>query len=310
LKVDFDFASVECSIHEKPMEPLYELQISSWSPQVGQETCSQAMQALERGQVLLLPRLAFEVTAQERRFLSPEWSDGRAKNLNFEEATDMLKGAKGSSQDLQGLREMIKRFSRQAKSLIATLLPAYSPFLTQARTSFRPLRIEGRITSAKKDDQRLHVVAFPCRPNQGERILRVFTNVYPHGEPRVWRVGEPFEEMACRFVSSIHRPLPGSASVLHLLRITKGKRSLYDHYMLHLHDELKADSDYQQHAPQYKIPFPAGSTWLMFSDQVLHAAMSGQYLFEQTFHLPVAALSEPTTAPLRVLERLTGRALI
>lgn len=291
------------------MEPLYELQISSWSPQVGQETCVLAIQALEHGLVLFLPRLAFELPEQERRFLSPEWSDSRAKNLNFEEAKDLLKGARGSSQELHGLQEMIKRFSRQARTLIAGLLPAYSPFLTQARTSFRPLRIEGRITSAKKDDQRLHVDAFPSRPNQGERILRVFTNVNPHGEPRVWRVGEPFEEMACRFVLRIRRPLPGSASFLQALRITKGKRSLYDHYMLHLHDRLKADSDYQQHAPQYNIAFPAGSTWLMFSDQVLHAAMSGQYLLEQTFHLPVTALREPHTAPLRVLEELTGLSL-
>jgi hypothetical protein len=41
----------------------------------------------------------------------------------------------------------------------------------------------------------------------------------------------------------------------------------------------------------------------------MHAAMGGQYMFEQTIHLPLAALYEPARAPLAVLERLTGRAL-
>ena len=54
--------------------------------------------------------------------------------------------------------------------------------------------------SWRADDRRLHVDAFPSRPNYGERILRVFTNVNPDGEPRVWRVGEPFEAVARRFL--------------------------------------------------------------------------------------------------------------
>jgi hypothetical protein len=41
----------------------------------------------------------------------------------------------------------------------------------------------------------------------------------------------------------------------------------------------------------------------------LHAALSGHCALEQTFHLPVDAMADPAKAPLRVLERLTGRAL-
>ncbi|MEO8756075.1 MAG: Kdo hydroxylase family protein, partial [Casimicrobiaceae bacterium] len=52
-----------------------------------------------------------------------------------------------------------------------------------------------------------------------------------------------------------------------------------------------------------------GTTWLCFSDQVMHAAVSGQYMLEQTIHLPVSALYEPLQAPLAILERLAGRAL-
>jgi hypothetical protein len=38
--------------------------------------------------------------------------------------------------------------------------------------------------------------------------------------------------------------------------------------------------------------------------------MSGQHAFEQTFYLPVNKMRDPSLAPLRVLERQLGRALI
>jgi len=57
------------------------------------------------------------------------------------------------------------------------------------------------------------------------------------------------------------------------------------------------------------VAFPAGATWLCFTDQVLHAALSGHSALEQTFHLPVDAMARPERSPLRVLERLTGRVL-
>jgi hypothetical protein len=47
----------------------------------------------------------------------------------------------------------------------------------------------------------LHVDAFPSRPIRGERILRVFTNIHPDStQARVWRVGEPFEDIARRYL--------------------------------------------------------------------------------------------------------------
>jgi hypothetical protein len=154
------------------------------------------------------------------------------------------------------------------------------------------------------------VDAFPSRPNHGERILRVFTNVNDRGSARVWRVGEPFASAARRFLPSIARPLPGSAKLLHALRITKKARSEYDHIMLQLHDRMKADLSYQHNAPQQEVHFQPGTTWVCFSDQVLHAAMSGQFMFEQTLHLPIAAQYHPELSPLRTLEKLEGRPLL
>ncbi|HTQ01090.1 MAG TPA: Kdo hydroxylase family protein, partial [Casimicrobiaceae bacterium] len=173
---------------------------------------------------------------------------------------------------------------------------------------FRPQPATGRPVSWRKDDARLHVDAFPSRPNRGERILRVFTNVNPR-EPRVWRVGEGFEAMAKTLLPRIRPALPGSATLLAALHVTKGKRSDYDHLMLSLHDCAKEDMTYQRECEQQVVAFAPGTTWLCFSDQVMHAAVSGQYMMEQTIHLPVSALYDPQRAPLAILERITGRSL-
>jgi hypothetical protein len=73
---------------------------------------------------------------------------------------------------------------------------------------------------------------------------------------------------------------------------------------------MKEDTAYQSAAPQLPFDFPPGSTWMAFTDQVSHAAMSGQHQLEQTFLLPVDAMLDPERSPLRILERLKGGPLI
>jgi hypothetical protein len=80
--------------------------------------------------------------------------------------------------------------------------------------------------------------------------------------------------------------------------------------MLGLHDCAKADVDYQQQCAQQVVRFAPGTTWICFSDQVMHAAVSGQFMLEQTIHLPVSALYHRESSPLAILERLCGRTLL
>jgi hypothetical protein len=191
---------------------------------------------------------------------------------------------------------------------VAGLFPRYAQYVKRARTSFRPQPAVGRALSWRKDDALLHIDAFPSRPNHGERILRVFCNVN-RTEDRVWRVGDDFQVMARTFLPRIGRPVPGASAVLAWLHVTKGRRSEYDHVMLGLHDRAKADRDYQRNCPQQIVHFAPGTTWLCFSDQVMHAAVSGQHMLEQTIHLPIAALYQPDSSPLAILEKLCGRRL-
>jgi hypothetical protein len=264
--------------------------------------------AVEDGKVLYFPALAFELSPDERGLLGPELLAEGVRNISWDGVRG-LKGVAGDEPVQSAVRELVSRFSAQATALVRGLFPAYGPHLRAAPTSLRPMQVSQRKQSVRADDRRLHVDAFPSRPNRGERILRVFANVNPQGEPRVWRVGEPFEDVARHFLPRAKPYSPWQARMLKALHVTKSLRSEYDHLMLQIHDRMKADEAYQRESPQVTMPFPSGSAWVCFSDQTVHAAMSGQHMLEQTFHLPVARQYNREASPLAILGRLAGHPL-
>lgn len=264
--------------------------------------------ALEAGKVLFFPNLGFELQPEERALLRPDIRDPGVRNISLN-VDGSLKGAVGDAATQAALAAMMARFREQVLALIATLLPFYVSALRLAPTSFRPTQVETRKQSWRADDRRLHFDAFPSRPSYGERILRVFANINPDGVARVWRVGEPFETVARKFLPKAHPYVRWQARVLEKLRVTKSLRSEYDHMMLQLHDGMKSDMDFQQNSLQETVPLPAGSVWVCFADQTSHAVMSGQYMLEQTLHLPPGHAYDPSASPLAILTRLVGRPL-
>ena len=264
---------------------------------------------VEDGLVLSFPQLPFTLADGERRFLDERWADGKAKNISVRWPAGELRGAAGSPADMAALRAMLMRYAEISEAFALRLFPHYRGTLRRGNTSFRPAQVAGRETSWRKDDARLHVDAFPSNPMRGTRLLRVFCNVNPNGAPREWRVGEPFVEHARRYLPSFTRPLPGSSWLMHRIGVTKRRRTEYDHVMLQLHDHAKADLAFQRSGPQARVDFAPGTTWVVYSDQVLHAAMGGQHMMEQTFYLDVEDQLRPETSPLRTLERLLHRSL-
>ena len=265
--------------------------------------------ALESGSVLVFRDLDFPLDAFEARFVERPFADGKAKNVSIRSETAELKGAAGTEEERARLRSLLVRYRDFARTLIAEYLPAYAGKAVLAGTSYRPFDVDKRKLSWRRDDTRLHVDAFPSNPLGERRILRVFRNINGAGEPRLWRVGEDFGAMAERFLPRLPGYSPLSASVLSALRITKARRSEYDHLMLHLHDALKQDTAYQAKAPQADVQFRPGETWVTFSDLVMHGAMGGRYMLEQTAYIAVADQADPEKSPQRILARKLGRPL-
>jgi hypothetical protein len=293
---------------ERDMTQLLALPHTDWRAATA-EAGDSVLHALESGDVVYLPSLRFAVEPPERSLFTPAIL-GSAKNASYDPSRGRLGGTTVVGADRDALQSLMRRFSDAASACVERLLPSYRGRLVRARASFRPAEIAGRVTTWRQDDTRLHVDSFPATPSGGRRILRLFTNVNPDGRPRSWRVGGPFEDVARDFADRLRLPLPGMGTLLALVRVTKTPRTRYDALMLQLHDLMKEDEEFQKGSPQTAMDFPAGSTWLAFTDQVSHAATAGQYQLEQTFLLPVDAMREPHRSPLRILESLKGCRLV
>jgi hypothetical protein len=262
-----------------------------------------AQALVEEGGVLYCPALEFEISENEARLFDPRLSDGKRKSIYLRGKSREIFGSSASDADNDILRAMLERYRDSAMELVLQLFPTYRGAMLAASTSFRPrpTGVGEASLSWRKDDTRMHVDAFPSNPTHGVRILRVFTNV--GAKARVWRVGERFESMADHFLPRVPEYSLWRAQWLKRLGVTKRLRSHYDHIMLHLHDAAKADLKYQRESPQTTIEFAPGSSWICFSDQVMHAAMAGQFMLEQTVHVALHAMAHPEHSPLAVLER-------
>ena len=288
---------------------MHTISVSEWQGPFADADKNAALSALERGKVLYFPKLAFVPEQSCRDLFSSHLADRKTKNISYNPATVTVKGTLASERERPTLQEMMAAFSATAAGFVLDLLPCYAGHIERARASYRPVEIAGREYSPLKDDKRLHVDAFPSTPTRGRRILRLFCNVNPSGKPRLWHIGESFEMLAEKFLPTLGRPMAPIAYLLAAFGATRGRRSAYDQLMLGLHNSVKRDAAYQASASYQEFAFPAGSTWLCFTDQVVHAALAGQYALEQTFYLDIAAMADPASSPLRILERMTKRKL-
>ena len=275
--------------------------------------------ALEEGQILFFPRSPVELPAGDRAFLlgQRQVDAGYHKNIAYRPGSDRVSGvARGRPGDEATLRRVLGDYSRRAVAFAAELLPPYARGWRVDYASFRPQEEAGRRLKLRARNDLVHVDAFPTRPSGGARILRVFTNVNPDAA-RVWQTADTFDELAERFAlpsGLLARARRGRLAhrarwALRALGLPVVARSPYDEFMLRFHHFLKENGAYQQTARKTTHAFPPGSTWLVFTDMVSHAVLSGRYALEQTLLVSRGSLVLPERAPIAVLERLAGAPL-
>jgi 3-deoxy-D-manno-oct-2-ulosonic acid (Kdo) hydroxylase len=296
---------------------------SGWRDSSARDACSR----LEHGEILLFAATPFELPQDDREFLlAQKQAESRFhKNISYRPKTDEIRGVERKGADDAGhrqLQEVMRRYSAEVTRFTKQLLAPYAEKLALDFASFRPLEEEGRNLPLKKRNDLLHVDAFPTRPTHGGRILRVFTNINRE-ESRRWLTGEPFAKIAPRLADKAGLPefaySANSVTGKWRRRGIKAMRAVgapipdrsgYDRFMLHFHDWLKENDRYQAEERAKPVQeFPPGCTWLVYTDGVPHAALSGRFALEHTFIVPREALVEPEVAPISILEKISGKRL-
>jgi hypothetical protein len=275
---------------------------------------------LETGQILFFRELPYILPAADREFLlAQEWAELRLhKNISYRPNEDALKGVTGSAETIERIHSILRNYNKHVMEFLKNFLSPYAGKWIPDFASFRPFEEERRGLPLHKRNDLLHVDAFPSRPTRGGRILRVFTNLNP-SKPRVWNVTGPFERLARTYADAagLRQIADDDSTVSRTVQSLGAKlgfagfgRTPYDMFMLRFHDFLKESKSFQADAEKTSVQFPPLSTWLVFTDGVAHAAMSGQYAMEQTLLIPPEALVAPEHAPYRILETIAGSPLI
>jgi 3-deoxy-D-manno-octulosonic acid hydroxylase-like protein len=289
-------------------------QPKSWPAEQARWYCDQ----LERGHVLFFPTVPFDLPQSDREFLlSQKQAESRFhKNISFRPSRDLLKGVAADSPDHERLLGIMRHFSKETAGFVDSFLVPYAGKCKMDFASFRPLEEHSRDLPLHKRNDLLHVDAFPTRPTRGGRILRVFVNINAEAS-RIWNVGEPFHVFVPKLAQSekLSPPYRGALarSLVHLasgMGLPFADRSRYDEFMLYFHDWLKENGNFQQNSSKQELALLPGWTWLVYTDGVPHAVMSGKFALEQTFIVPPEALVTPQVAPVRVLEQVTGMAMV
>ncbi len=285
--------------------------------QYGDELCRH----LEAGDILMMEHAPFAPVEADRVFLRDQkQSESSAfKNIAYKPHLNKTTGLSADSgMDCDTVHRILSTYSNGAVDYVSRLLPRYGRKWRLDFATYRPVEEEGRDLPLKRRNDLMHVDAFPTRPTNGGRILRIFTNIHP-SKPRVWVTSDPFEDL-CRdyaiaaglgSVTSAGAVLKRAAGrAARLIGMKAPKRTAYDDFMQGFHHYLKANDEFQKTRMRDTTPFAAGTTWMAFTDQIAHSVKSGQYAIEQTCIVPVEAMVDPDRAPVSVLERIAGCKLV
>jgi hypothetical protein len=285
----------------------------------GTARCAIAEQ-LERGEVIFFERCPFPLPeGGDRTFLLEQQLGGRAhKNVSFDPHTGKAGGfAFQSPAQASRLRELLAAFSQAATSWLAGVLPRYAQGWELDRVSYRPNEEATRQLRLTARNDLLHVDAFPSRPSNGHRILRLFANVNL-SEPRVWVTSDPFAKLLTCHGKRVGLPGdqgPGMVERLRqgmfgIFRPGRKRRSAYDVFMLRMHNFLKANEDFQENCTKRYWHFPPGSAWLAITDTASHAVLRGRYALEHSYFISPESLALPSESPASLLQQACGRRVL
>ncbi len=278
---------------------------------------------LEAGKILYFQGIPFDFSEANRQALLTKRQSKLKfhKNISYRPKTGQIRGFSSDvKEDVVELRGIIQDYSKQAAAFVDRFLSPYAGKRELDYASFRPIEEEGRDLALHKRNDLLHVDSFPNRPTGGGRILRCFTNINPI-ETRNWvTASEDFPTLARQYAAQAGVKEIAKFSNKPMVKLGRRAQAVfrtmtghpgmpttgYDQFMLRFHDWMKENESFQKSVGKAYDNFPPGSTWLVYTDSVPHAVLSGKFAIEQTFIVPVTAMVKPEVSPVRVLESIAG----
>jgi hypothetical protein len=290
-----------------------------------QHQADEISDSLERGSVVFFPESPVPVPDMEDlNFIRQELPDLlRGKNISYHPEVDQIRGLDEADPEVAArVRRILVGMSDNIAQFLARNAPRLVENWTVGTCSFRPIEEQGRQLDAHASNELVHVDAGAYGATNGDRILRFFVNVNPT-EDRVWATKGSFPELFQRHgeqaqlvgasagnnflkkgpVDHARTGLINTlAKVVPVLKVLDS--SPYDRVMRKFHNYMKDTPAFQQETQGHEeFRFPPFSAWMVFTDMVSHACLSGQYAFVHTSIVPLGNCRLPDMAPMNILRQ-------
>ena len=280
--------------------------------------------ALEDGKIVCFPECPIDLpSAEDLEFLRQEMPKHlSSKNISFHPEADKIIGIKGDQALVERAQRILKTQNVRVQEFLKRVIPNLTRDWLVGTASFRPLQEKGRDLPTHASNELVHVDAGAYGATHGDGIIRFFVNVNPV-EDRVWVTKGAFPELYRRFGGEAGI-LPETAAdggameegALDRLRtsVSHGLAALvpsakfldsspYDRAMRRFHNSMK-DTPAFQSTPEghQEFRFKPFWAWMVFTDRVSHACLSGQHAFADTFVVRLGSCRLPEKAPINILK--------
>ena len=244
------------------------------------------------------------------------------KSISYHPEVDKVHGLKDLEiSKKQRIETILKEHRHRVETFLTAKIPSLAPNWRIATCSFRPLQEQGRNLSVHASNELIHVDAGAYGATHGDRILRFFVNIHPT-ESREWaskgtfpllfkhhaeKAGLSSQYLKKSLKKGWLERLYSDGLVKHLAKIMPiahmADTSPYDRTMRQFHNYMKENSEFQQNISDVqKFSFEPFSAWMVFTDMLSHACLSGQYAFVTTIIVPQQNCRAQELVPLNILK--------
>jgi hypothetical protein len=283
--------------------------------------------ALETGQVVYFPTSPIELPDES----DLEWlrtgldADRKAKNISYHPESDSIPRFDADDATKKRVEHLLRQHGERVAQFWRRVLPDFVPGATFGTTSFRPVEEQGRALKPRSSNELVHIDAGAYGATNGSRILRFFVNVHPTRD-RVWGTKGSFEDLMRRHqplweaarsgkrrvpvekgpFDRLYSGLVSTASKVYpLFRVIDS--SPYDRSMRRIHNYMKETPEFRESRDDYQeIHFPPLSAWMVFTDGISHAALTGQYALISTAIIPLKNCRDIKRTPYGILAASNG----
>jgi len=281
--------------------------------------------SLERGSIVYFPQSPIALpAADDLEFFRQELPRRlKLKNISYHPEEGRTRGLEADDAEmLERVNRVLKNISDAIAGFLAKTAPRLTGNWTVGTCSFRPMQERGRNLSAHASNELVHVDAGAYGATNGDRILRFFINVNPL-EDRVWVTKGAFPELFAEHgerarlgyrnagagylekgpLDHLRSGLIDLAALgIPVLKVLDS--SPYDRAMRKFHNYMKDTPEFQQDMSNHQeFRFPPFSAWMVFTDTVSHACLSGQFAFIHTCIVRLESCRRPEIAPINLLRQ-------